>query len=245
MAFLGYLMKHLVFLTEHLSYGGAERSLVEYLVNVDRTKYKVSLILRDDTGPEENYLKESIPSDVAIKTLYSKDQSGDSFFLSLRRKLLPKLDLTLRTHRALKELGHCDLLLDFNSVLIKQAYWFSSYKKVYWIHGPKSHMGPAELKKFSLRLRSYDLVAVVSDHLRQEIESLLPKFKNRLVNVYNPFDIDRIINSSFDESELSESDKEIISHRYILAVGRFAVEKDYVTLVNAYRILKRACPSFS
>ncbi|NUN06105.1 MAG: glycosyltransferase [Bdellovibrio sp.] len=233
-------MKHLVFLTEHLSFGGAERALVEYLVNIDRSKYKVSLILRDDAGPD-NYLLASIPKDVEIKILHTHDNRGITAWGHLRRKLMPKWDLTFRIHKALRELkliAPVDLLLDFTSVLFKQGFMFSGYKKIYWIHGPKSHMGTAELKKFSWRLNSYDLVAVVSDHLKLEIEHLLPKFKSRLVSIYNPFDIDRIINSSFDESELSEKEHELINQRYILAVGRFAVEKDYFTLVEAYKKLK-------
>lgn len=230
-------MKHLVFLTEHLSFGGAERALVEYLVNIDRSKYKVSLILRDDAGPD-NYLLASIPSDVQIKTIYAHDDKQIGFWGRLRKKLQPKWDLTFRIRKALKEFGQVDLLLDFTSVLFKQAYMFPDYKKVYWIHGPKTHMGPGELRKFAFRLNSYDLVALVSDHLRIECEGLLPKFKNRLVTVYNPFDIDRIVSSSFDEFELSEADQELISQRYILAVGRFAVEKDYHTLVAAYKKLK-------
>lgn len=228
-------MKHLVFLTEHLSFGGAERALVEYLGSIDKSKYKVSLILRDDIP--ENYLLSSVPSDVEVKILY-KAQEQLGFWASLRKKLCPKFDLTVRAKRALHELGHCDLLLDFTSVLVKQAHFFRNYKKIYWIHGPKTHMGSAELKKFSLRMRSYDLVAVVSDHLKTEIDNLLPHLKHKVVRIYNPFDIERIVKSGEDESELSSQDRQLISERYILAVGRFAVEKDYKTLVSTYKKLK-------
>ncbi|WP_374079891.1 glycosyltransferase [Bdellovibrio bacteriovorus] len=230
-------MKHLVFLTEHLSFGGAERALVEYLSSIDRTKYKVSLILRDDKGAE-NYLLSSVPKDVEVKVIYKQQSEGEGLLKRSFKKMLPKLDLTLRVHKALRELGPCDLLLDFTSVLLKQAHFFYNYKKVYWIHGPKTHMGPAELKKFSLRLRSYDLVAVVSDHLKAEIEYLLPHITKKLACIYNPFDIDRILKSGKDESELSKEDRVLINQPYILAVGRFAVEKDYITLISTYKKLK-------
>ncbi|MGZ3769123.1 MAG: glycosyltransferase [Bdellovibrio sp.] len=228
-------MKHLVFLTEHLSFGGAERALVEYLSKIDKSKYKVSLILRDDIP--QNYLLSSVPKDVDVKILY-KSNERLGFWASFRKKNLAKLDLTFRMKKALKELAPCDLLIDFTSVLIKQAHYFPQYKKIYWIHGPKTHMGPAELKKFSIRLRSYDLVAVVSEHLKTEISYLLPHVSNKLVKIYNPFDIERIIKSAGDESELSPLDKKLINDRYILGVGRFAVEKDYKTLIATYKILK-------
>ncbi|MGZ3769126.1 MAG: glycosyltransferase [Bdellovibrio sp.] len=227
-------MKHLVFLTEHLSFGGAERALVEYLWSIDKSKYKVSLILRDDTP--ENYLLSSVPKDVEVKVLYKAGKQ--SFFSSLAKKYFSKLDFTFRMKKALRELGPCDLLIDFTSVLIKQAHFFPEYKKIYWIHGPKTHMGPMELKKFSLRLRSYDLVAVVSEHLKEEISFLLPHIKDKVVCIYNPFDIQRIVNSAADETELSTHEKQLINERYILGVGRFAVEKDYKTLVATYKILK-------
>lgn len=227
-------MKHLVFLTEHLSFGGAERALVEYLGSIDKSKYKVSLILRDESP--ENYLLSSVPNDVEVKILYKQNEQL-GFWGALRKKLCPKFDLTARAKRALRELGTVDLLLDFTSVLLKQAHFFSKYKKIFWIHGPKSHMGPAELRKFSFRLRSYDLVAVVSDHLKAEIEYLLPHIKDKVTLIYNPFDIERILKSGDDESELSAQDRKLIEDRYILAVGRFAVEKDYKTLVLAYKKL--------
>lgn len=230
-------MKHLVFLTEHLSFGGAERALVEYLSSIDRSKYKVSLILRDDKGAG-NYLLSSVPKDVEVKLIYKQQPANQGFLRRFLKRALPKLDLTLRVHKALRELGPCDLLLDFTSVLLKQAHFFSNYKKVYWIHGPKTHMGSAELKKFSLRLRSYDLVAVVSDHLKAEIEYLLPHISKKLVCIYNPFDIERILKSGDDESELSAKERILIQQPYILAVGRFAVEKDYITLISTYRKLK-------
>lgn len=234
-------MKHLVFLTEHLSFGGAERALVEYLSSIDKSKYKVSLILRDDCP--ENYLLSSVPKDVEVKILYKRNEDL-GFWGSLRRKAFPKLDLTLRMRKALKEFGQCDLLLDFTSVLLKQAHYFYKYKKIYWIHGPKSHMGPAELKKFSIRLRSYDLIAVVSNHLKTEIQYLLPHLKEKVVLIYNPFDIGRILKSGEDENELTAEDRRLINQPYILAVGRFAVEKDYATLVATYKKLKEQHENF-
>ncbi|MGZ3782017.1 MAG: glycosyltransferase, partial [Pseudobdellovibrionaceae bacterium] len=224
-------MKHLVFLTEHLSFGGAERALVEYLASIDKSKYKVSLILRDEIP--ENYLLSSVPPDVEIKILYKQNEQI-GYWKSLRKKLCFKFDLTMRLKKALRELGHVDLLLDFNSVLLKIANFFPQYQKIFWIHGPKTHMGPAELKKFSFRLRSYDLVAVVSDHLKSEIEYLLPHLKKKVALIYNPFDIERILKSGEDEADLSAQEKILIKDRYILAVGRFAVEKDYNTLIRAY-----------
>ncbi|XGC82247.1 glycosyltransferase [Bdellovibrio bacteriovorus] len=230
-------MKHLVFLTEHLSFGGAERALVEYLSCIDKTKYKVSLIVRDEVP--ENYLLESVPKDVAVKIIYRQDDAQNiSGFSRFRKRFFPKLDLTIRIKKALKDFGGCDLILDFTSVLLKQAHYFPGYKKIYWIHGPKSHMGPAELKKFSLRLRSYDRVAVVSKHLKTELEHLLPHVSKKIVCIYNPFDFGRIAASAGDESELSRTDKELIKKPYLLAVGRFAVEKDYQTLIDTYKILK-------
>ncbi len=82
-----------------------------------------------------------------VKILLPQAAEKLGFWSRFLRQYLPKLDLTIRTKKALRELGQCDLLLDFTSVLLKQAHFFRAYKKVYWIHGPKTHMGPAELKE--------------------------------------------------------------------------------------------------
>lgn len=228
--------KHLVFLTEHLSFGGTERSLIEYLNCIDEKRFRVSLILRDERA--DNYLLASVPEHVQIKTIYREHEIPKETF-SFKKLFLAKIDLTVRLKKSLRELGPCDLVLDFASVLIKQAHYFSDYRKMYWIHGPKSHMGFLELRKFSIRLRSYDLIATVSEHLKTELASLLPHLEGKIVRLYNPIDIVRIHESSTDKSELSAEELTLLHQPYICAVGRFAVEKDFSTLIQAYGVLRR------
>lgn len=148
------------------------------------------------------------------------------------------MDLTVRMKKALQTLPLESYICDFSSVLIKQAYYFSQYKKIYWIHGPKSNMDEMELRKFGLRLWAYDLILAVSEHLRKEMQSLLPNLKDKVVKLYNPFDIERIRESANDESDLSEQDKKLLEGQYILAVGRFAAEKDFITLIKAFKIMR-------
>ncbi|QLY27029.1 glycosyltransferase [Bdellovibrio sp. KM01] len=238
-------MKHIVFLAEHLSFGGAERALVEILNHIDTQKYKVTLIIRDDFG-EDNYLLKLVPNAVQVMFLYKKEEKYinkknlNCFqrFHNYLRKKFPKYDLKIRFDEAFDLIGHIDLIIDFTSVLIKQAYYFRRYRKVYWIHGPKTHMDRIELAKFGMRLRSYDLVAAVSGHLKAEVEQLIPRLRGHVVTLYNPFDFSRIASSSVDETELSPDDLKLLNERYILAVGRFALEKDYQNLIKAFQILK-------
>ena len=237
-------MKHIVFLAEHLSFGGAERALVELLNGIDLNKFKVSLIVRDDRGAD-NYLVQFVPKGIPVRFLigHQEEQKKNvglrAKFNGLLRKKFRGFDLRMRFDEAFTELGNIDLIVDFTSVLIKQAHHFRKFKKIYWIHGPKSHMGPAELAKFNLRLKSYDKIAVVSKYLKEELESLLPNLKDKVVVVYNPFDFDRIRSESLSTSEISDSDRLLLKQPYIVAVGRFALEKDYISLIRAYAILKK------
>ncbi|KYG64752.1 hypothetical protein AZI86_11130 [Bdellovibrio bacteriovorus] len=226
---------HLVFLAEHLSFGGSERALIEYLSCIDREKYKLCLILRDELP--DNYLLSSVPEYVEIKTIYP-DNEKLSWFAQWRKNNFAKLDLTIRMKKAFLSLPKESYICDFSSVLIKLAYHFPGYKKIYWIHGPKSHMDELELRKFGLRLRAYDLILAVSEHLKTEMQTLLPSLKEKVFSLYNPFDIERIKESANDDSDLSAEDRRLIKGKYILAVGRFAAEKDFITLIQAYSILK-------
>ena len=46
------MKKHILFLSGGLKIGGVERVLVEYLNNIDKEKYKITLFLMSDFGKE-------------------------------------------------------------------------------------------------------------------------------------------------------------------------------------------------
>jgi glycosyltransferase involved in cell wall biosynthesis len=238
-------VKHLVFFAEHLSHGGAERALIDFINNIDRRIYQVTLIVRDEKCDGSSLL-DSVKADIPVHFVYpiKEDDSKLGLFRRLRKKHCPKADLKSRIHRLLSSFDRVDLLIDFSSVLAKISYSFSRYRKIYWIHGPKSHMGKAELLKFQLRIKNYDAIVVVSQGLKDELVQLIPSFKDKTYLVYNPFDVGRIVAAADDESELTPREREMIKLPYLLAVGRFAQEKDYETLLLAYARLNSAPPLY-
>lgn len=75
--------------------------------------------------------------------------------------------------------------------------------------------------------------------MKEELGDIYPKIKNKIVRIYNPFDFERVLKLSNDDSELNFTQKEELKKDYCLAISRLdTVQKDYLTLIKAFKILK-------
>ena len=75
--------------------------------------------------------------------------------------------------------------------------------------------------------------------MKEELISIYPYLKNKIVRVYNPFNFERIEKLSKDKSELKSEDIELLKEKYIIPISRLdTVSKDYSTLLKAMEILK-------
>ena len=59
------MKKHILFLSGGLKIGGVERVLIEYLNNIDREKYKITLFLMSDFGSDA-VLEPELKKDIQI-----------------------------------------------------------------------------------------------------------------------------------------------------------------------------------
>ena len=233
-------------MTEHLSFGGAEVVLTEYLRNIDKSRYKVSLVMRDDLG-EKNYLLDRVPQDVVVKTVFSAKKLARHKLLLAKsfsdkiqnhqKKMLYKRDLVQGFRDALKELKP-DIVIDFAPVLNRFMDDFKDYKMILWMHGQKSHMPRWERYKYFLRMRKYDKIVLICEEMREQFIQFFPSVQDKFVVIYNPFDFERIKAMANDESELTEQDRELMNREYFVSIGRLVPGKDFKTIIAAGKILK-------
>lgn len=222
--------KHIVFVTEHLSFGGAEVVLTTYLKSIDMTRYKVSLIVRDDLGAQ-NYLLGEVPSQVKVYSLFT-DASEETHRYSYRSKFSARFEETM------KKLGDVDVVVDFSPVLDKIIYRIKKRKMILWMHGDKSHMGFWERLKYRVRIRRYDKIVLLGNEMKDQFQSIFPELKGKLCVIPNPFDFERILTRSKEESELTEQDRHLMSENYIVSVARLVPGKDFRTVIEAGKILQ-------
>lgn len=178
------------------------------------------------------------------KTEYYKEKRKNLFC-----KLMYNLYMNFETFimcknmkNLLNKLDKVDLLIDFDAGASKYINKLRNInKKVVWIHNsiPKLKKKKSKIERFGKRLENYDKVVAICDEMKEELGNIYPKIKNKIVRIYNPFDFERVLKLSNDDSELNFIQKEELKKDYCLAISRLdAVQKDYLTLIKAFKILK-------
>ncbi len=246
-------MKNIIIRSGSLRMGGLERVLIEVLQAIDKKKYNITLVIDDDCG-EGNIFEKDIPKEISYYFLKSKELIEKTEYYKEKRKnlfckLMYNLYMNLETFimyknmkNLLNKLDKVDLLIDFDAGASKYINKLRNInKKVVWIHNsiPKLKKKKSKIERFGKRLENYDKIIAICDEMREELGNIYPKIKNKIVRIYNPFDFERVLKLSNDDSELNFVQKEELKKDYCLAISRLdTVQKDYLTLIKAFKILR-------
>ena len=245
--------KNIVFRSGSLRLGGLERVLIEVLQTIDKEKYNITLVIDDDCG-EDNIFEKDIPKEIPYYFLKSKELINKTeYYKANKKKLFNKLMYNLfmnletfimckNMNKLLRKLGKIDVLIDFDAGASKYISKLKNInKKAVWIHNsiPKLKKKKSKIERFGKRLKKYDKVVAICDEMKEELQEIYPKIKDKIIRIYNPFDFERILSLSNDDSELNIIQKEKLKENYCLAISRLdTVQKDYLTLIKAFKILK-------
>ena len=136
------MKKHILFLSGGLKIGGVERVLIEYLNNIDREKYEITLFLMSDFGPDA-VLEPELNKDIQIKYIKNYEiikQKKElrrnkknilkkirySSFLKIEKRISKKRFVTY-----LKKISKPDLVIDFDRSFIKYKKYFKNTKRIF------------------------------------------------------------------------------------------------------------------
>ena len=246
-------MKNIIIRSGSLRMGGLERVLIEVLQTIDKKKYNITLVIDDDCG-EGNIFEKDIPKEIPYYFLKSKELIEKTEYYKEKRKnlfckLMYNLYMNFETFimcknmkNLLNKLDKVDLLIDFDAGASKYINKLRNInKKVVWIHNsiPKLKKKKSKIERFGKRLENYDKVVAICDEMKEELGNIYPKIKNKIMRIYNPFNFERVLKLSNDDSELNFAQKEELKKDYCLAISRLdTVQKDYLTLIKAFKILK-------
>lgn len=246
------MKKNVIIRSGSLRMGGLERVLIEILQNIDKKKYNLTLVIDDDCG-EDNIFEKDIPKEISYYFLKSQKLIEKTNYYKLRRKnilykLMYNIYMNIETYiksknikKLIEKLGKIDVFIDYDAGATKYIENIEADKKVVWIHNsiPNLKKSEGKIKRFGKRLEKYDRIVAICDEMKEELKDIYPNLKDKIIRIYNPFNFSRVLNLKDNMSELTEKDKKLLNEDYCIAISRLdTVQKDYKTLLKAFKILK-------
>lgn len=237
-------MKILI-LHKALIIGGIEKVLITYLKLLSKLNYDIDLHLTYDLKNNNIDFKE-IPR--KTKTTFSLNQMEfltleesrknrkKSIFHRVYYEIQRRIQKEKYCHHIKKILSknHYDIIIDFSfcsDILVKRDILrkFSSAKLIKWSHSQTPEKDRAKMAKI---YSYFDKIIAISSEMKLDLIKHLHLSENRVSLIYNPIDIQNIIQKS-----LFPITENIISD-YFLTVSRLVNGKGLFELIDIYNILK-------
>lgn len=238
----------ILFYNGSLRMGGAEKILVEILNGLDKKDKEINLVISDNVLGE-NFFEKELPKEVKLTYLISSDLiEKTKFYKSRKKNIFYKImynyymrreqkEKTINLAKFLKDKKY-DVVVDFDMGLSKNIDLVDAKKRIAWIHSPIDswYRKKDKIKRLGDRLKKYNTLVTICDDMKEKTEKLYPFLKDKLVRIYNPFDIEKIQNQSKDLSEITEEKRALLKDDYIISVGRLDnYSKDYYTLLKGFK----------
>lgn len=212
----------ILFYMYYLNGGGAERTIINIINNLDREKFEVLLVL--GSSGEHHYL-ETISTDVKIT--YLKCSRIRNSILGLRKVIISENpDILFST-----------LNLNNISLLISKMMTFKKIPTIIREANNRTESGEVtSLNKIITRLLYNTQAAKVialSEGVKTDLVNNFKIKENKIKVIYNPVDVDKIKKLSIEEiTDFNKPETDTI-----ISVGRLEKQKDYFTLINAFNKL--------
>lgn len=226
--------------------GGIEKVLIETLQNIDKNKFEIKLLIGFKLDELEK-LKTELPSDIQVDYVLK-----DNFFCKNKKKKsignLKKYEKIIDESlswlkkiifkKNLKEkIKDTDVVIDFDMTLAPYADKISKKIIAFCHFSPKNYNRGIKRRQIKLgrRLKNYNKIVVISDEMKKEMVELFPFLKNKVIRIYNSFNIEKIKKLS-----LQTIPNTYINDKYILAIGRLEeTQKDFTTLIKSYSLIEK------
>lgn len=221
-------MKKLLFHIPTLSYGGAEKVLVNLVNNLDQTKFDITVQTLFGGGVNKQYLKPHIKT----KAVFKKAFPGNSRILALfPPKFLYKCFI--------KE--HYDIIVSYlegPTARIASGCTDKDTKLVSWIHcrmdsEKAGSVGFRSFKEAKKCYNKFDYTACVSQWVKDYFVKTFD-FKKTIGVLYNTIETDEIIKKSNEPTDDVAFDKDVFN---IISVGKIIAVKAFMRLARIHKKL--------
>lgn len=217
------MKKKILFYMSSLKGGGAERTIVNIINNINKSKFDVTLVLISNR--KHDYI-DLVSKDVNIRFL---DCSKLRYCLSKLRRIIleEKPDLLFST------------IVDNNFTLIISK--LLSFKKVPVIvreASNRTQSGNVSRLNKILTYILYNLftkkVIALSEGVKDDLVKNFYIKRQKVHVIYNPIEIKKIERLSLEQIY---DFKKVDGYKYIISVGRLVKQKDFVTLIKAIKLV--------
>lgn len=215
-------MKKILFCINSLTVGGAEKILVQISKMLsENEEFEIEVLTMKET---RNFLVDEIEKVAKYDFILSNEdlKNNIKFVNSLKKKW-----------KIQKKIKKFDIVIDFlDGDFYKYLKNFNK-KKIIWLHSSYSSL-LIRKRDISKKIRVYDKIVTICEEMKEELLELEKDLDiSKIVNVYNPFNFNEILEKSKENfllEELEDSKK-----KYFLTVCRLKEdEKDTETLLKAY-----------
>lgn len=218
-------MKSIIIFHQNLVFGGVEKVTINLLKNLNRSKFKIKLVLVYLEGE----LLKDIPKDIEVISLLERNSNSNKNFGFLKKLI----EIRLIKYKLKEIIKNEDILLNMNLRNIRLNICLKRYKnkKIGWFHTTITSDIQTKLIRFNYKLfKQYNIIYNVSKEGKDDFDIRLPEFYKKSKVLYNSFDLDKIKEKSL---EFLDEDN------YILAVGRLLnAHKGFDILIDAIKKLK-------
>ena len=222
--------KKVLFFIYQMGKGGAARTLLNIMNNLDRQKFKPILVTLNYNGEYEQYVKDDIQ------------------FIKLKQKRLRNAIFPLaKVIRNVQADIVFSTIPNYNTIAILANKF--SFSKAKSIVREADNLGGSRLVDLKLRLygmlyRTTDQVVSLSDGVK---ENLVKKYKVKRENIeviYNPIDL-KHIEQEINSGKLPKEHEQIFQkgEPVVITAGRLVKQKDHFTLIKAFAETNKKVPS--
>ena len=222
--------KKVLFFIYQMGKGGAARTLLNIMNNLDRQKFKPILVTLNFNGEYEQYVKDDIQ------------------FIKLKQKRLRNAIFPLaKVIRNVQADIVFSTIPNYNTIAILANKF--SFSKAKSIVREADNLGGSRLVDLKLRLygmlyRTTDQVVSLSEGVK---ENLVKKYKVKRENIeviYNPIDL-KHIEQEINSGKLPKEHEQIFQkgEPVVITAGRLVKQKDHFTLIKAFAETNKKVPS--
>lgn len=238
-------MKKILLVMDTLVLGGSQKVLLECL-NIFLKKYEIDLLLINDYGiykknidKKINVIKifpkyKQIPlSDIVSNNYNFFEKILILFYKIFFRKKVYLWYLKFKSNKLLKNKNY-KYLIGFQegpSNYLVANLKLNSYK-IGWFHSDINMLNKTQTEMEKNVYEKLDKIIAVSKAVKVLAEKKYPKISEKIEVLYNPINIEKIV-------ELSEEPQETYINNTIniLTIGRFSPEKGYLELIKIFHRL--------
>lgn len=251
-------MKKIIFVMSRMSIGGAQKSLVNAISQIDPTKYDVALYVREN---KVELIKDISPT---VRVVVNTNNNKKYYYYPsvllwefIRRFAVLIKNKELTEYAGEKGIGrivrlktqyekkHYSILNEEYDILVSYLQGYTckfavdtirAKKKVCFYHN-STDATPSIHQEY---LPMYDEVITVTQNCQQFLAKRYPKIANHINVIENIINIDAIRTLAFKKKIETEKGKIVLC-----TCGRMSPEKGYELAVDAAEVLKRDNISFS